>query len=156
MKRTRPVFDGRSRAQSLRPRFDGKENLPPNQTQKVSESGKYYAFLSSINELEEQGFYELVFEVVPKEWGDNVIFYNAGLKPAQVLRFGYISEASILVVSGTNEQVTRYLGLNGKTALDDAEGEWYLIEELEFGVDDALAGELFSDPPDSDTTAAEP
>ncbi|MBI3260555.1 MAG: hypothetical protein HYZ54_13940 [Ignavibacteriae bacterium] len=107
----------------------------------ISKSNQYYAFLSKVDQVDSSN-YDLYFELMTKEWGDNVMFAGS----VQVSKMPpEIPTASYSMVGQDGSKILSTLGL--KSFDDLAEGSWYLIQ-LEKGETGPLIGNLYN--PDID------
>jgi hypothetical protein len=88
----------------------------------ISESGNYYGFLSKVDLDQETNLYDVLFEVVSKEWMDNALMS----RPVSIPSLLPPSPALLYHIRGVPEAtILKTLGLT--TADDMAEGSWYLL-----------------------------
>ncbi|RPD42784.1 hypothetical protein [Chitinophaga barathri] len=107
----------------------------------LSASDWYFAFLSSVDQDEKNGLYYVMFEVVPKEWVDNVIMSG----DADISTLAPVSPASCYWINGVTENVIlNALGLKSPDEL--AVGSWYVMQ-LKKGTS-GISGDLYD--PDLD------
>lgn len=108
----------------------------------ISPDGWYYAFLSSVDQDWNTKKYVVLFEVIPKNWADNVIINGT----AEIRSTAPISPASCYFLNQVDGSTL--LKMLGLTSEDDlAEGSWYLIQ-LEKSATGELLGDLYN--PDID------
>ncbi|HEX3685589.1 MAG TPA: hypothetical protein VHU83_23850 [Bryobacteraceae bacterium] len=107
----------------------------------LSPTGRYYGFLSEVEFDETTKTYDVLFELMQKEWADNALIAQkveinapAPFTPALLFHIRGVAEGPLLKV----------LGLS--TTDDLAEGSWYLVN-LKEGKD-TVSGDLYD--PDLD------
>lgn len=104
----------------------------------ISPSGMYYAFLSKADMNAVDGTYDCLFEVVTKEWLDNVLFSRT-----ESIR-SPLPHAPALLYHLTGISQSAILGALGLTTPNDlAEGSWYLLSLSESVAQDAVSGDLY-------------
>jgi hypothetical protein len=117
-------------------------------TEPLSASNQYYAFLSKADLDASKNTYDILFEVVPKEWADAAIFAS----PIDVRAPAPAAPASLFHIRGADpNDVVTMLGVKSTDYV--AEGSWYLLT-LTQGATGALTGDLYD--PDIDTSGATP
>lgn len=113
----------------------------------ISRSGNYYGFLSKVDLDQETNLYDVLFEVVSKEWMDNALIS----RPFSIRSLLPPSPALLYHIRGVPEStILKTLGLT--TADDMAEGSWYLLSLSKSPptlAEGAVAGDLYD--PDIDT-----
>jgi hypothetical protein len=111
-----------------------------------SQSNQYYAFLAKVEEDESTTpkTYDVLFEVVPQEWMENVILSAA----TSIKLLAPLAPGSLYHVRDVDETtILNALGL--KTTDDLAEGSWYLLTLTKKSESDVgVTGDLYD--PDID------
>jgi hypothetical protein len=107
----------------------------------LSPTGRYYGFLSTVEFDETTKTYDVLFELMQKEWADNAIISQKTEidAPAPVTRALLFHIRDV-----AREPLLKVLGLS--TTDDLAEGSWYLLN-LKKGKD-TVSGDLYD--PDID------
>lgn len=112
----------------------------------ISPSDMYYAFLAKADLDVVDGTYDVLFEVVTKEWLDNVLFSRTESISSP------LPHAPALLYHLTGVSQSDILGALGLTSADDvAEGSWYLLhlsKSQSERLEGTVAGELYD--PDID------
>jgi hypothetical protein len=118
-------------------------------TNPISPSNQYYGFLSKADLNPTSNTYDILFEVIPKEWADAAILAS----PIDVRAPAPPSPASLYHIRDADPTaVVTVLGVKNTDYV--AEGSWYLLTLTPGALQKAVTGDLYD--PDIDMSGATP